>query len=263
MPFLEQPSKIAQIFKKFLKESGKMKQLQLGKIPSKELADWFGYSYSTYRKKKPELVKQLSKYCKYEEIYGGIIVKEIYVEEYVGDLELDIQEYLNQVRKYPLNSISNIAEEISKLPRYEKLSDRQRKRRMTAAGKLGFGETKERDSRGIYGTRKYQWSIKLDKPAANGKPYRDLTAEEQQIFNEYTTAVFGKNPEVIQNLKLLDDKFKHTDMTKEEYLNHEARLAFDGTFQDVIFKFREETGLIIVRATDHDLDEDENIPSAI
>ena len=24
----------------------------------------------------------------------------------------------------------------------------------------------------------------------------------QQIFNEYTTAVFGKNPEVIQNLKL-------------------------------------------------------------
>lgn len=239
-----------------------MKQLQLGKFSSKELADWFGYSYSTYRKKKLELMKQLSRYCDYEEIYGGIVVKEIYIEEYVRDLELDIQTYYDQVKKFPLNSISNIADEIKNFPRYEKLSDRQRKRRMSAAGKLGFGETKEEDSRGIYGTRRYQWSIKLDKPAANGKPYRDLTAEEQQIFNEYTTAVFGKKPEVIQNLKLLDDKFKNTDMTKEEYLNHEARLAFDGTFQDVIFKFREETGLMIVRATDHDLDEDENTPSA-
>lgn len=38
---------------------------------------------------------------------------------------------------------------------------------MSKAGNISFGETKERDSRGIYGTRKYQWSIKLDKPAAN------------------------------------------------------------------------------------------------
>lgn len=234
-----------------------MKQLQLGKISSRELADWFGYAYGTYRGKKGQLLERLKQYCDYEEIYGGVIVKEIYFLEYEGDLlSEDVQEYLNQVKKYPLNSISNIAEEISKLPRYEKLSDSQRERRMSKAGKVGFGETKEEDSRGVYGTRKYQWSIKLDKPAENGKPYRDLTVEEQQIFNEYTTAVFGENPEVIQNLKLLDDKFKHTDMTKEEYFNHAARLKFDGTFQDVIFKFREETGLMIVRATDHDLDED-------
>lgn len=234
-----------------------MKQLIIGKISSRELADWFGYSYSTYRKKKLILMERLSQYCDFEEIFGGIIIKEIYIEEYIKDFELDMQAYYEQVKKFPLNSISNIADEIKEFPRYSNLSKSQRERRMSQAGKLGFGETKEEDSRGIYGTRKYQWSIKLDKPAANGKPYRDLTAKEQQIFNEYTTAVFGKNPEVIQNLKLLDDKFKHTDMTKEEYLNHEARLAFDGTFQDVIFKFREETGLMIVRATDHDLDEDE------
>ena len=46
-------------------------------------------------------MKQLSQYCKYEKFYGGLIVN------------------LNQIRKYPLNSISNISEEISKLPRYE------------------------------------------------------------------------------------------------------------------------------------------------
>jgi hypothetical protein len=52
MSFLKQPSKIAQVFKNFLKENKKMKPLQLGKISSKELVDWFGYSYSIYRKKK-------------------------------------------------------------------------------------------------------------------------------------------------------------------------------------------------------------------
>lgn len=45
-------------------------------------------------------------------------------------------------------------------------------------------------------------------------------------------------------------------MTKKEYLNHKARLKFEEAFQEVIFKFREETGLMIVRATDHDLDEE-------
>lgn len=124
---------------------------------------------------------------------------------------------------------------------------------MSKAGSIGFGETKEENSQGIYGARRYQWSIKLDKIVEGGKPYRNLTEEEQRIFNEYTVAVFGEKPEVIQSLKLLDDEFKTTNMTKEEYLNHEARLAFDGTFQDVIFRFKEETGLMIVRATEHDV----------
>lgn len=126
---------------------------------------------------------------------------------------------------------------------------------MTKAGVTGYGITKERDSRGIYGTRNYQWSIKLDKVKPDQKPYRDLTEEEQLIFNKYTSVIFGERPDVVQNLKLLDEEFKTTDMTKEEYLKHEARLAFDGTFMDVIFAFREETGLMIVRATDHNIKE--------
>lgn len=230
-----------------------MSKLKIGKMTSKELATWFGYSYNTFRsKKKPELMKQLSQYCKYEEIYGGIIIKEIYIEEYLGDLSGDIEVYHEQVKKYPLNSISNIVEEISELPQYKNLSDSQKKRRMAKAGVVGYGATKEKYDRGIYGTRNYQWSIKLDKVKPGQKPYRDLTEEEQLIFNKHTSAIFGERPDVVQNLKLLDEKFKTTDMTKEEYLKHEARLAFAGTFMDVIFAFREETGLMIVRATDHD-----------
>lgn len=228
-------------------------ELKLGKMTSQELAAWFGYSYNTFRsKKKPELMKHLPQYCDYEEIYGGIIVKEIYIGEYISDFKKDIEAYHEQVKKYPLNSISNIVEEIGELPRYKNLSDSQKKRRMTKAGVIGYGITKAQNSSGIYGTRNYQWSIKLDKVEPGQKPYRDLTQEEQSIFNKYTSAIFGKKPDVVQNLKLLDEEFKTTNMTKEDYLKHDARLAFDGTFMDVIFAFREETGLMIVRATSHE-----------
>ena len=45
---------------------------------------------------------------------------------------------------------------------------------MATTRKIVFGETKEKDSQGIYGTRSCQWSIKLDKLAANGKPLMNI-----------------------------------------------------------------------------------------
>ena len=64
-----------------------------------------------------------------------------------------------------------------------------------------------------------------------------------------------KKPEVAQKMALLLDEFRHSDMTKEEFINHKDRLNFEGTFQDVIFKFREDTGLMLVRATEHEFEE--------
>lgn len=82
-----------------------------------------------------------------------------------------------------------------------------------------------------------------------------LSLEEQQIFNEYTLAIFKERPEVAQRMALLLDEFRHSDMTKEEFNNHEDRLNFEGTFKDIIFKFREDTGFMLVRATEHELEE--------
>lgn len=87
----------------------------------------------------------------------------------------------------------------------------------------------------IHGSRSYLWSIKTDNPE---QPYRNLTTEEQQVFNEYT---IKKD----QKMALLLDEFRHSDMTKEEFINHEDRLSFEGTFKDVIFRFREDTGLML------------------
>ena len=41
-----------------------MKQLQLGKITSRELADWFGYTYNFFKsKKKSQVMPFLKDYC--------------------------------------------------------------------------------------------------------------------------------------------------------------------------------------------------------
>lgn len=229
-----------------------MKQLTKGKINTKELADWFGHTYNTYRHKKSELLKHLKDYCSFTEVYGGIIVTEVFLEEYEGDISGDVKEYLEQVKIYPLNSISNIACSVAEKPEYSKLSECQLKRRMAKAGVIGFGVTAEEDSKGIYGVRNYQWSIKLP---GSDKPYRNLNEEEQVIFNELTAAVFGEKTDIIQKMALLDSEFERTCMTKEEYLNHKDRLNFVGTFDQIIYRFKQETGKQLVRATSHECGE--------
>lgn len=57
-----------------------MKQLKLGKITSKELADWFGISYGSFRVCKQQKLEELKLYCTFDEVYGGVMINEIYDE---------------------------------------------------------------------------------------------------------------------------------------------------------------------------------------
>lgn len=55
-----------------------MQQLRLGRVTTKELADWFGISYGSFRVCKAQKLEDLKVYCKFHEVYGGIIIDEIY-----------------------------------------------------------------------------------------------------------------------------------------------------------------------------------------
>ena len=54
-----------------------MQKLRLGKVTTKELANWFGISYGTFRNNKTQKLDELKLYCEYEEIYGGINITKI------------------------------------------------------------------------------------------------------------------------------------------------------------------------------------------
>lgn len=57
-----------------------MKNLKLGKITTKELADWFGVGYGAFRNNKSAKLEELKLYCEYEEVYGGVNIIKIYDE---------------------------------------------------------------------------------------------------------------------------------------------------------------------------------------
>lgn len=59
-------------------------KLKIGKMTSKELAEWFGIAYSTYRKKSKTLLEELKDYCRYDVCYGGVVVTDINIFEYVN-----------------------------------------------------------------------------------------------------------------------------------------------------------------------------------
>jgi len=54
-----------------------------GKMSTKELAQWFGIGYGSFRNKKKEKLAELLDYCQYEPVYGGVIISKIYVYEYI------------------------------------------------------------------------------------------------------------------------------------------------------------------------------------
>lgn len=58
-------------------------ELKIGKNTTKELAQWFGISYDTFRHKKADKLKELLNYCQYEIVYGGVIISKIYIAEYI------------------------------------------------------------------------------------------------------------------------------------------------------------------------------------
>ena len=54
-------------------------KLILGKMTSKQLAQWFGVLPSTYSHNIPSYLSRLEDYCKFEKVYGGVIISEIYI----------------------------------------------------------------------------------------------------------------------------------------------------------------------------------------
>lgn len=60
-----------------------METLKLGKMMSKELAAWFGILPKTYCNNRQKYLKLLQEYARFEVVHGGVIIKDIYIAEYV------------------------------------------------------------------------------------------------------------------------------------------------------------------------------------
>lgn len=219
---------------------------------TEDLANWFGIKYGTFRKSSQKYYEKLEDYCEYEKIYGGVIIKEIYIEEY--DKQLNIKDqtiYLDEIKECVthqdgLSTLSGMARKYTKQGLYN--SEHTAKRRLIKAGEDLFGITKDLTSAGPAGTREYLWAIKID----DYNHYRLMTEAEEKRFDEIIIGCYSSEPEKIKKEKLLEDQLRNKEITTDEYFRMQDTLGLD-TFKDCIFKFKEETGEMIVRCTKHDI----------
>lgn len=239
-------------------------KLKKGKMTSKELAEWFNIAYSTFRRskqKKELLLEKLLFYCSYEQVYGGIIIKEIFIPEYDKNLNTDAsKEYLTQVKESStkLCTITGMARKLQKdyPDTWGRMSFSAVEKSLRNAGLALFGKTnlpiyREQEERysGPYGYKEYCWAIKV----SDLNEYRFLTEEEDKIFGILLESynVSGKDIALKQEYdKEKLQAFKENKITKEEYI---LAMEHSELFPNLLSKFREQTGLTLVRSTYHEV----------
>lgn len=89
-------------------------ELRLGKMKTKELAEWFGISYGSFRVMKNEKLGELSDYADFEEVYGGVLIKKIrgektYIKEGRKSKEIVLKAFDEEWNKNGLDTCTNVA----------------------------------------------------------------------------------------------------------------------------------------------------------
>lgn len=226
-----------------------MSELRLGKMSTKELAQWMGVNYNTFRNQKKKKLKVLQQFCDFEQVYGGVIIKEIYESVYKSNIPNDKEVFLNEI-KIANQGLSSIAGMSRKLKRdnkyYGQLSERQVSRRMSKWNVMFGKYNGDKQAIGKYGCRRYVYAIRVD--IYNN--YRPLTDEESELFRHILKSICGKQVDKIMQMMLLDQAFKNSDMTKEEYFIKKERFDLD-LFPHVLQQFKKETGLQLVRIQEY------------
>lgn len=121
-----------------------MNKLKLGKMKSKELAEWFNISYNSYTHNIDGYLEKLKDYADFEKVYGGVIIQTIYIEEYNKHMNTEAvkiyMRYLNESNDN-LMSLAGMARKCQKDGYYSNLKDRQIQRTLQKAGIYLFGKT--------------------------------------------------------------------------------------------------------------------------
>lgn len=226
--------------------------LKLGKMTSPEVAEWLGIKYGTYRKKKEQYLSRLTEFCNYELVYGGIIVKEIYIPVYDKTLRTKCDKlYLDEINRCiqeqdGLSTISGMARKMVREGKFDSVSTARRQ--LAQSGNRLFGKIVELTGKGIAGTRERIWAIKEN----DYNRYRLMNQEEEKRFNEIIELYYTSDVDRVKKAALLEETYKNSeDMTKEEYFEQKERLGLN-IFRDCIFQFANETGLMVVHCTKHD-----------
>lgn len=224
-------------------------ELRLGKMTSKEIAEWMGISYNSYKNYITKRLEYLKNFAVFEKVYGGVEIKEIIIPYYIKNISIEDKYYVDAIKETK-NGLATIAGIVRKLkrdkPEFKDIPEETLYRRMAKAGDRAFGKTADSTSKGTHGTRHYIWAIKVD----DYNYYRHMTPEEEKIYKEIRDKYCKDRAEIIEKEALLKDAYKKKEISAQEYADKSLEMDF---FNCVLVEFVEETGLKLVRTTEHEL----------
>jgi len=207
-------------------------ELHLGKMTSKELAEWFGIAYSTYRKTTKKKLEILKAYCEYTRVRGGVEISKIHQAEYVKDpttYEIIKQEVKEKwIREEP-ETVTRVAARILESGAVALNLDRCRRYVGIARNEL-WGHPKIEGNHGEIGWSKYVW-VKMYRGAIVAEnEYQFLTEKDKEIYHQIRVKYYGNEEEKADLAKsLINDKvmtkaqawdYVHGDIESLQGLNH-------------------------------------------
>lgn len=235
--------------------------LKLGKMSTKEIAEWFGIKESSYRKNKNRKLEELATHADYREIYGGVIIDNIKIPVYQKQSiknkakleEVFLQEWDNEEHNN-LNTCANVARKIcdkygTELSGWELGTINEYARQIR---KRDFGIPCFED--GALGSCNYLWAKAIP---AKGQPgiyiCEKLTEEENKIKDELLKKYFStKNAGDIEKKIIIDEMVKSGEITKD--MAYDLYKNVDGLneikFQQYLLDLKRLIGYKVIKTTE-------------
>ena len=228
-------------------------ELKLGKMTSRELAEWFGISYRSYTHKISKYLDELDLFCDFEKVHGGVIIKEIFDPIYSKNVNKKDQElFLKEINRClkEQDGLSTVAG-MARLYTYDEPhynNERTARRRLSKTSNRLFGKAATHQS-GSLGHKEYVWAIKM----SDYNEYRYMTEEEDKIFDEILTAFYTIPPEKARQLGILEDNLRNKEIDIDEYFKQKDMLELN-LFSQCLKMFMEQTGYVIAKVSRHEIE---------
>ena len=224
-------------------------ELKLGKMTTKELAQWFGISYGSFRTLKAKKLEELENYACFEEVYGGVeitaIIKSVYNKK-DNQIRQIYQQGFEEF-KQPIDTVSHINNQI-----FDKYCDQ-----LTTLSSPESGYRYAREVRNAHygvpfkgnGTKGHCYYLWCKVEEKNGEQfYVQFNEEEEKIKQELLKKYFGTN---VEKDLLIAEMVTMGEISKEdaydimmEYRNLNAQ-----GFMGFLKALEKEIGSKVVKAT--------------
>lgn len=168
------------------------KELHLGKMSMRELADWFGKNPSTLCRQKTEYLSKLKKYCDFEKLPSGKInITAIHTPTFSGSGSKQIikDNFIKEWNNNGLDTARNVSEKI--------LDNHEDELGITKSTAYTYTLQARNElynkpfcGRGEKGCCEYVWCVEL----GEGQ-YRELNEDEQKVKNDLLKKYFGNTTE--------------------------------------------------------------------